>query len=69
MKKLLLILTIGAFAACNDSAKSTESTIDSSANAISDSSQKRGDSLTTKVDSTYGIKADSAKAKADTLKK
>lgn len=37
MKKLLLVLAIGSFVACNDSASSTEKGADSSAGAMSDS--------------------------------
>jgi uncharacterized lipoprotein YajG len=68
MKKLLLVLAIGAFAACNDSATSTESTTDSSANVTADSLQNRGDSVSTSVDSTTNAKVDSVQNKKDSTK-
>lgn len=68
MKKLLLILAVGAFAACNDGATTTD-TVDSTANVIDstadakiDSVQNSADSLVNKIDS-------AADAKIDTLKK
>ena len=67
MKKLLLVLAIGAFVACNDSASSTENDIDSTADAVSDSLENTGDSLSNKLDSTYEAKADSVDVKADSL--
>jgi hypothetical protein len=68
MKKLLLVLAIGAFAACNDSATSTENKVDSSAEATVDSLQATGDSLSNAIDSTTDVKVDSVKAKADSAK-
>ena len=62
MKKLLLVLAIGAFAACNDSATSTETTIDSTTEVTVDSIQVTGDSLSTAIDSTTGAKVDSVQA-------
>jgi peptidoglycan hydrolase CwlO-like protein len=68
MKKLLLILALGTFAACNDGATTTDTTdstanvIDSTADAKIDSVQNTADSLANKIDST-------ADAKIDTLKK
>ena len=58
MKKLLLVLAIGSFAACNNSA-STEVKTDST-------SVTKVDSTTIKSDST---KKDSSVVKVDTLKK
>ena len=63
MKKLLLVLAIGAFAACNDSATSTENAVDSSANATVDSLEIKSDSLTTAIDSTTAAHVDSVNAK------
>lgn len=68
MKKLLLILAIGAFVACNDNATSTENAVDSTADAMADSLENTGDSLSNKVDSTFEAKADSVENKADSLK-
>jgi hypothetical protein len=68
MKKLLLVLAIGAFAACNDSATSTDSAVDSTAEVKVDSIQATGDSLTNVIDSTTEVKVDSVKAKADSAK-
>jgi hypothetical protein len=68
MKKLLLVLAIGAFAACNDSATSTENTVDSSAEATVDSLQATSDSLTNAIDSSTAVKVDSVQAKADSAK-
>ena len=52
MKKLLLVLAIGAFAACNDSATSTENAVDTSANATVDSLTVDTSASTTTVDTT-----------------
>jgi hypothetical protein len=68
MKKLLLVLAIGAFVACNDSATTTETTTDSLSNATADSLQNRGDSISNNVDSLTDAKVDSVQNKADTLK-
>jgi hypothetical protein len=68
MKKLLLILALGTFAACNDGASTTDATdstanvIDSAAGAKIDSVQNSADSLINQIDST-------AEAKIDTLTK
>ena len=56
MKKLLLVLAIGAFAACNESSTTTEVKVDSIEN--------KGDSLTTAIDSTTDKKVDSVKVEA-----
>ena len=74
MKKLLVVLALGAFAACNngtgDSAvDSTANKIDSTANAKIDSVQTKADSISNKIDSTASAKTDSLKSKADTTKK
>lgn len=66
MKKLLLILAIGAFVACNDAAdKAVEENKDSTVNAI----ENKADSTTNKIDSTAGAAIDSTKKAADSLKK
>ena len=49
MKKLLLVLAIGAFAACNDSATSTESSVDSTTTI---DVQPSGDTTTVTGDTT-----------------
>ncbi len=73
MKKLLLVLAIGAFAACNNGT-STETTmdsvaevVDSSADARIDSIQSAADSLSNKIDSSADAKIDALKG--DTTKK
>ena len=58
MKKFLLVLAIGAFAACNNSS-STEKATDSSTAVKPDSSAVKPD--TTKHDSTMMAKPDSTK--------
>jgi hypothetical protein len=68
MKKLLLVLAIGAFAACNDSATSTENSIDSAAEATVDSLEATSDSLSNTIDSSAAAKVDSVQAKADSAK-
>lgn len=73
MKKLLLVLAIGAFAACNNGTSTSETkdsaveTIDSTADAKIDSLQNRADSLSNKIDSTADAKADAIQG--DTTKK
>ena len=61
MKKILIIATIAAFSACNDRAVQTETTVDSTADAISDSLGNRGDSLSPAADSTHHPKAEAEK--------
>ena len=67
MKKLFVVLAIGAFAACNGS--STETKVDSTASAAKDSVTAIADSAKTAIGSTKKMAVDSIKAKADTLKK
>ena len=62
MKKLLLVLSIGAFVACNSST-STESTIDSAAKAATDTIKAAVDTAKAKIDSTVSAAKDSLKAK------
>jgi len=70
MKKLLLVLAIGAFvASCNNSADTVAKTGDSTTYAVVDSAKASLDSAKTKVDSTAKAIVDSAKAKVDSLKK
>jgi uncharacterized lipoprotein YajG len=65
MKKLLVVLAIGAFAACNNSA-STEAKTDTTAAKV-DSSAAKMDSSAGKMDSS-AKKVDSAAKKIDTSK-
>ncbi len=58
MKKLLFVLFLGAFVACNESA-STESVIDSTAEASIDSVQMASDTMVNHIDSTADAKIDS----------
>ncbi len=67
MKKLLIVLVLGAFVACNESS-TTESTMDSTAARMdsitdvkTDSITDRADSLVNKMDSTTDAKIDSLK--------
>jgi hypothetical protein len=68
MKKLFVVLAIGAFAACNSSA-STESKVDSAVSVAKDSVTAVGDSAKSKIDSTVTAAKDSLKAKVDSVKK
>lgn len=68
MKKLLLILAIGAFVACNDNATSTSNPVDSTLDDASNSVENTGDSLSNKVNSTIEAGADSLENKTDSLK-
>ena len=67
MKKLFVVLAIGAFAACNGS--STETKVDSTASAAKDSVTAIADSAKTSIDSTASAAKDSIKAKVDSVKK
>ena len=64
MKKLFVVLAIGAFAACNGSS-STEAKVDSTATAAKDSVTAVADSAKTAIDSTATAAKDSLKAKVD----
>ncbi len=52
MKKFLVVLAIGGFTGCNNSATSTEKLIDSSANATIDSLKNTTDKNINTIDST-----------------
>jgi len=67
MKKLLLVLAIGSFAACNSS--STETKVDSTVKAATDTVSAVADSAKAKVDSTVKAAVDTMKAKVDSVKK
>ena len=67
MKKLLLVLAIGSFAACNSS--STENKADSTVKAATDTLNAVADSAKAKVDSTVKAAVDTLKAKVDSVKK
>ena len=68
MKKLFVVLAIGAFAACNGSS-STETKVDSAASVAKDSVTQVADSAKTSIDSTASAAKDSIKAKVDSVKK
>ncbi len=68
MKKLLLVLAIGSFAACNGTA-STEAKVDSAVKTTIDSVKAVADSAKMTIDSTVTAAKDSLKAKVDSLKK
>ncbi len=67
MKKLLFVLAIGAFAACNSGSSteekkdSTATAIDSTAGAAKDSIEVKSDSAKATVDSLAGAAKDSVK--------
>jgi hypothetical protein len=70
MKKLLLVLAIGAFvASCNNAADTTAAAADSAAKAAVDTIKAAGDSAKAVVDSTVKAAVDTVKAKVDSLKK
>lgn len=52
MKKFLIVLVIGGFTGCNNSATSTEKSVDSSANATIDSLKETSNNNINKIDST-----------------
>lgn len=64
MKKLFVVLAMGAFAACNGSS-STESKVDSAVSTVN----AVADSAKTAIDSTASAVTDSLKAKVDSVKK
>ena len=66
MKKLLVVLAIGAFAACNGSGSSAST--DSAAKVSADSSKMSTDSSKMSADSSK-MKADTTKKATDTTKK
>ncbi len=68
MKKLLLVLAIGSFAACNGSA-STETKVDSAATSAKDSVTTVADSAKVKIDSTVTAAKDTLKSKVDSAAK
>jgi hypothetical protein len=68
MKKLLVVLAIGSFAACNGSS-STETKVDSTAAAAKDTVTAIADSAKAKIDSTATAAKDSLKSKVDSAKK
>jgi hypothetical protein len=68
MKQLLLVLAIGAFAACNNSA-STESKADSAAKAVTDTAKAAADTAKAKMDTAAKAAVDTAKAKMDSAAK
>jgi hypothetical protein len=68
MKKLLVVLAIGSFAACNGGS-STEAKVDSVATVAKDSVTAVADSAKATIDSTAKAVTDTLKAKTDSLKK
>jgi uncharacterized lipoprotein YajG len=68
MKKLFVVLAVGAFAACNGSS-STETKVDSAATVAKDSVTAVADSAKTTIDSAATAAKDSLKAKVDSTKK
>jgi peptidoglycan hydrolase CwlO-like protein len=73
MKKLLLVVAIAGFAACNNgttenTVDSTAVKIDSTADAKIDSVQSSSDSIVNKLDSAADAKIDKLQGKADSTK-
>jgi hypothetical protein len=68
MKKLLLVLAIGAFAACNNGSSGDQKP-DSTANAAKDSATKMADSATKMADTSKMMKDTTSKMAMDTTKK
>ena len=68
MKKLLFVLVLGAFVACNDSA-TTEGSTDSTAAAIDSTNEVKTDSLQSSTDSLVNKMDSTTDAKTDSLKK
>ena len=69
MKKLLMILALGAFVACNDSASTTEATSDSLAEKVDSTTDQQIDSLKDQKDSLVNKLDSNRDATIDTLKK
>lgn len=63
MKKLLLVLAIGAFAACNDSSTSTETPLDSAAVTVDTNTLAPVDTATVAPVDSAAAKVDSAVTK------
>jgi hypothetical protein len=62
MKKLLLVLAIGAFAACNDTATESEATSDTTSTMSTvDSTTMAPMDTTSHMSDSTGVKVDSAK--------
>ncbi len=68
MKKLLFVVVLGAFVACNDSA-STDSAIDSTSSVIDSTNDFRTDSIANRADSLINKMDSTTEAKKDSLKK
>ncbi len=68
MKKFLVVVAMGVFAACNGSASSSNMA-DSAAGAAKDAVSATADSAKTQVDSTASAAKDSINAKVDSMKK
>ena len=70
MKKLLLVLAIGAFvASCNNSGDTAAAAVDTAKSAVIDTIKAVGDTAKAKVDSTVKAAVDTIKAKVDTAAK
>ncbi|MFT3935283.1 MAG: hypothetical protein QM726_16780 [Chitinophagaceae bacterium] len=70
MKKLLLVLAIGAFvASCNNSTETAAAAADSAKATVDSTVKAVADSAKTTIDSTAKAATDTIKAKVDSLKK
>ncbi len=69
MKKILYVLAIVAFAACNNDASTTEEKKDSTANVIDSTADAKRDSVENTSDSVKAKIDSTAEAKKDSLKK
>ncbi|HJU45582.1 MAG TPA: hypothetical protein VJ647_02310 [Chitinophagaceae bacterium] len=65
MKKLLLVLAIGAFAACGGNSNTEETKADSTLNVVDSTINAVSDSATAVIDSTANAAKDSINAVAD----
>lgn len=68
MKKLFIVLVLGAFVACNDSASTTDSTFDSTKEAIDSSAEVKIDAIDSSADAQKD-KLDSLENKVDSAAK
>lgn len=69
MKKLLLILAVAGFVACNNASESTEAKVDSAVNTVENAAAAATDSVKAVADSAAAKIDSTAKAVVDSIKK
>lgn len=69
MKKLVLVLAVAAFAACNGSSQSSETKADSTMKTVDSTIQSVSDSATKVIDSTKNAAVDTINKVVDSAKK